>query len=204
MAISQQIEESSVNPDPFRQFKQWLEEASQSGLILPEAMAVATVSHSGQPSVRMVLLKGVDEKGFVFFTNYDSRKGKELSENPRAELLFWWSTLERQVRIEGSIEKVTARESDEYFRSRPRESQISAFASPQSMILRNREELEHMVRSIEQRYRNKEIPRPKNWGGVRVLPFRIEFWQGRKARLHDRILYTRLPNGVWRISRLAP
>lgn len=204
MTTSYNLDERTVNPDPIRQFQQWLRDAGQAAIVLPEAMAVATVSRTGQPSVRMVLLKEVDEKGFVFFTNYDSRKGKEISENPRVELLFWWSAIERQVRIEGSIEKVTAQESDEYFRTRPRESQISAYASPQSAVISSREELNNMVRKIEQQYHNNEIPRPKNWGGLRVRPFRIEFWEGKRARLHDRILYTRTPEGIWKISRLAP
>ena len=203
MTTSYNLDERTVNPYPIRQFQQWLRDAGQAAIVLPEAMAVATVSRTGQPSVRMVLLKEVDEKGFVFFTNYDSRKGKEISENPRVELLFWWSAIERQVRIEGSIEKVTAQESDEYFRTRPRESQISAYASPQSAVISSREELNNMVRKIEQQYHNNEIPRPKNWGGLRVRPFRIEFWEGKRARLHDRILYTRTPEGIWKISRLA-
>ncbi len=198
------LSEQSVDPDPIRQFRFWLEEASASGIVLPEAVALATATQDGRPSVRFVLLKGVDENGFVFFTNYRSRKGRELEENPRAELAFWWGSLERQVRVEGTVTKIAEADSDEYFQSRPRESQIGALASAQSTVVASRAELELKARELEAKFEGKKIPRPPHWGGFRIVPEAIEFWQGREGRLHDRLLYRRGTGGKWRIERLAP
>lgn len=198
------LDVATVNPDPVRQFKQWYEDAYSAGIRLPEAMTLATVSRAGIPAARMVLLKEVDEKGFVFFTNYRSRKGNELIGNPNAALVFFWNVLERQVRIEGTVEKISAQESNEYFRTRPRESQLSASISPQSEIVSSREELEQWFEQVSREFEGKEIPRPEHWGGYRVKPNRIEFWQGREGRLHDRIEYRLLEDGVWLIRRLAP
>ena len=192
----------STPQNPIVLVKQWLEEASM--VPLSNAMALATSSRTGVPSVRMVLLKHVDEKGFVFFTNYNSRKGKELSGNPHVSLLFWWGSLERQIRIEGSVEKISAEESEEYFRTRPRESQISAVVSPQSETVASREVLETMAADLSMRYADQPVPRPAHWGGYLVKPKAIEFWQGREGRLHDRIQYLLQQNGEWKRSRLAP
>ena len=198
------LDERTVDADPIVQFGQWFREAKRTETVLPNAMAVATATEMAHPSVRIVLLKDFNRNGFVFFTNYTSRKGKELGENPHVELMFWWGALERQVRIEGRIEKVTQRESDAYFRTRPRESQIGAHASPQSKRIKSREELERKATLLAQRFKGKNIPRPESWGGYRVRPEKIEFWQGREARLHDRILYTKSGKNRWRIVRLAP
>lgn len=198
------LDERTIDPDPIVQFQKWFREANRVKINLPNAMSVATASRSGQPSVRMVLLKDFDHDGFVFFTNYNSRKGRELLENPRVELMFWWGALERQVRIGGKIEKVTRRESDEYFHTRPRESQIGAHASPQSESIGSREELERKADELGRKFSGKQIRRPRNWGGYRVRPVSIEFWQGREARLHDRILYTKSKGTHWKILRLAP
>lgn len=197
------LDEQSIHSDPIVQFRRWYESAS-ANVPLHSAMALATVSDEGVPSMRMVLLKGVDEEGFVFYTNYVSRKGRELARNPRAALLFHWQVMERQVRIEGMVERVSDAESDAYFRTRPRESQISAIASPQSEYIASREDLERMHGEIEKKFGKGEIPRPAHWGGYRLKPIRIEFWQGREARLHDRIVYERQSGGKWIMSRLAP
>ena len=170
---------------------------------MPEAAAVATATANGAPSVRMVLVKGFDEGGFVFYSNYDSRKGRELAENPRAALLFYWDPLGRQVRIEGPVERTSAGESASYVRSRPRASQLSALASPQSQPVEDRESLEGRVAELEARYADGELPLPTNWGGFHLTPDTIEFWQQRNDRLHDRLLYRR-DHGVWLIERLAP
>ena len=194
--------EKDAAVDPFKQFDRWFHDALQAELPLPNAMTLATATATGRPSARAVLLKGVDAGGFVFYTNYASRKGRELAANPHAALVFVWHELERQVRIEGAIEKVSAEESDAYFDSRPLGSRLGAWASPQSMVLPSRLALAAKVAAIVLRY-GKHPPRPPHWGGYRVLPEAIEFWQGRKNRLHDRLLYTKQAGG-WKIERLAP
>ncbi len=198
------LSEHHVPESPFKQFSQWFEEALRAHLYEPNAMALATANAQGVPSVRMVLLKGFDESGMVFYTNYESRKGRELDENPRATLLFWWAELERQVRIEGRISRVDSQESLAYFQSRPRQSQLGAWASPQSRPIAAREVMEHNMAELETRFANQEaLPLPPNWGGYRLAPSSFEFWQGRESRLHDRIVYT-LTNDSWQIGRLAP
>jgi pyridoxamine 5'-phosphate oxidase len=194
--------EKDAAADPFTQFDRWFHDALQAELPLPNAMTLATASAAGRPSARAVLLKGVDASGFVFYTNYASRKARELAANPHAALVFVWTQLERQVRIEGAIEKVSAEESDAYFDSRPLGSRLGAWASPQSMVLPGRLALATKVAAIVLRY-GKHPPRPPHWGGYRVLPEAIEFWQGRRSRLHDRLLYTKQAGG-WKIERLAP
>jgi pyridoxamine 5'-phosphate oxidase len=198
------LDERDVDADPFRQFAVWFDEARAASPIEPNAMALATVGANGRPSLRMVLLKGADERGFVFYTNYESRKGRELADTPWAALTFFWPEMERQVRIEGRVEPVSAEESDAYFHSRPVGSQLSASASRQSEVIAGREELEQRVAALSARYQDQEIPRPENWGGFRVIPDAIEFWQGRANRLHDRLRYRRLASGDWQIERLSP
>ena len=198
------LDESDVDADPFRQFAAWFDEARAASPIEPNAMALATVGADGRPSLRMVLLKGVDERGFVFYTNYESRKGRELADTPWAALTFFWPEMERQVRIEGRVEPVSAEESDAYFHSRPVGSQLSASASRQSEVIAGREELEQRVVALSAQYQDEEIPRPENWGGFRVIPDAIEFWQGRANRLHDRLRYRLLASGDWQIERLSP
>ena len=196
--------EQDVDPDPIKQFGAWFEEASLSEVPEVNAMALATATSDGRPSVRMVLLRGFDERGFTFFTNYESRKARELDENPAAALVMFWHELERQVRIEGRVERASEEESDRYFHSRPAGSRIGAWASPQSRVIPDREALESLYQEVEARYPEGAIPRPTNWGGYRVIPDSIEFWQGRPNRLHDRLRYTRRPDGRWSIERLAP
>ena len=198
------LDESDVDADPFRQFAVWFDEARAASPIEPNAMALATVGAEGRPSLRMVLLKGADERGFVFYTNYQSRKGRELADTPWAALTFFWPEMERQIRIEGRVEPVSAEESDTYFHSRPVGSQLSASASRQSEMIAGREELEQRVAALSAQYQNQEIPRPENWGGFRVIPDAIEFWQGRASRLHDRLRYRLLASGGWQIERLSP
>jgi pyridoxamine 5'-phosphate oxidase len=199
------LRESDVDADPLRQFRRWYEEALVADIVQPEAMVLATATADGQPAARMVLLRGFDERGFVFFSNYDSRKGKELAANPQAALVFYWDLQDRQVRVEGRVERASAAESDAYFSSRPRGSRLGAWASPQSAVLSGREELDSQVRDVEARFAGLEmVPRPPNWGGFRVVPEVIEFWQGQPSRLHDRLCYRRQGDGTWQLQRLAP
>jgi len=199
----QPLNRNSVENDPIAQFAQWYKLALEAIRPLPNAVALATATRAGQPSLRMVLLKGFDAHGFVFYTNYHSRKGRELARNVRASLVFYWGSLERQVRVDGSVTRVTARESDEYFSTRPRGSQLSAWASAQSARVANRAALERKFASIARKYPGA-VPRPPHWGGYRLMPDAVEFWQGRDDRLHDRILYRRSSRGRWVIDRLAP
>ena len=198
------LDEKSADPNPLKLFRRWFDEAIASGSRLPDAMTIATATKEGKPSARMVLLKQADEQGFVFYTNYKSPKARELDENPYAALVCYWVQLDRQVRVEGSVERVTAQESDEYFRTRPRESQLGAIASPQSEVIENRNVLEQRFRDFDAMYRDRSVARPAHWGGYRLKPEMIEFWQNRAGRLHDRILYERQADGVWTIKRLAP
>lgn len=194
---------NDVSFDPLQQFRVWLDEAIDSEVPEVNAMCLSTLGLNGFPNARIVLLKEMDH-GFVFFTNYESEKGQEIAANPKASLTFFWPELERQVRIMGQIEKVSAQESDSYFDSRPKGSQLGAWTSPQSQIIENREELNSRLESMEKRFSAEPISRPPHWGGYRLLPIRIEFWQGRPSRLHDRISYQKQTNGNWEISRLAP
>ncbi|HXG00953.1 MAG TPA: pyridoxamine 5'-phosphate oxidase [Bacteroidota bacterium] len=196
--------ESDLSPDPIVQFRLWFEEAVQAGIPDANAMTLATASRNGRVSARVVLLKSVDERGFCFYTNYESRKGRELQENPFAALVFFWQPLDRQVRVEGSVEKLSADESDEYFRSRPLLSRIGAHASPQSRVLPDRRTLDEAFKRLVEQFGNGDVPRPSTWGGYRVIPHSIEFWQGRENRLHDRLLYRRQETDCWIIERLAP
>jgi pyridoxamine 5'-phosphate oxidase len=192
-----------LHPDPMAQFTSWLGDAETAGVPLPNAMGLATADAEGRPSVRHVLLRGVDD-GFVFFSNYESRKGRQLSENPHAALVFLWKALERQVNVTGTVARTSTEESEAYFRTRPREARIGAWASPQSRVLASREELDARVGEIEDRYPD-EIPLPPFWGGYRLTPDSIEFWQGRLHRLHDRFRYSRDGgSGDWRVERLSP
>jgi pyridoxamine 5'-phosphate oxidase len=201
---SRALDEKDAHADPIRQFTIWFDEALKSQLLDVNAMTLATSSAAGEPSARTVLLKGADDNGFVFYTNYDSAKGHDLAENPRASLLFFWRELERQVRINGSVTKTTQAESDSYFHSRPIESQISAAISDQSRPVADRSELEQRYAEFAAKHKDSLVPLPANWGGYRVRPDAIELWQGRKSRLHDRLLYTRQADGSWKRSRLAP
>lgn len=198
------LSKSDVRPDPVAQFAFWFEEAQNSQLLEPNAMTLATASPDGRPSARTVLLKDYGNQGFTFFTNYESQKGAELLANPRAALLFTWLELQRQIRIEGRVEKIDPETSLAYFQSRPRESQIGAWASPQSQVIADRETLKKLESEVEVKFSGLEkLPLPPNWGGYRVIPEAFEFWQGRMSRLHDRILYTR-DGDAWKIERLAP
>jgi pyridoxamine 5'-phosphate oxidase len=197
-----QLDEDAVDPDPMVQFGNWYSDAVAAAVPEPEAMCLATVA-AGGPSARMVLLRGVDARGFVFHTNYDSQKGRELAANPLAALVFRWYRLQRQVRISGSAERISHEDSVAYFRTRPRGAQIGAWASRQSEVLADRRALESQVAGIEERFAGAEVPLPPWWGGVRVVPSAMEFWQGREDRLHDRLRYRRDGDG-WRIERLAP
>ncbi|NJL14773.1 MAG: pyridoxamine 5'-phosphate oxidase [Microscillaceae bacterium] len=197
------LDEADVLANPIAQFKFWFEEAQKAEVPEPNAMHLATVSPEGRPSLRVVLLKGIEEDNFVFFTNYESQKGQELIQQPFASLNFFWAELERQVRIEGRVEKVSEAESEAYFQSRPRGSQLGAWVSPQSREVPGRHYLEEEYARLEAEYAGTIIPRPLHWGGFRVIPDRIEFWQGRPSRLHDRINYQKQENN-WIITRLAP
>jgi pyridoxamine 5'-phosphate oxidase len=198
------LDESKVPSNPIALFRRWFNEAIASGSRLPDSMTLATATKDGKPSARLVLLKGVENDGFVFYTNYNSRKARELDENPRAALVLYWTQLDRQVRIEGSVERISAAESDEYFSTRPRESQLGALASPQSEVIESRNVLEETFRRLDEQYRDQPVERPAHWGGYRLKPELIEFWQNREGRLHDRILYERQADGSWTIKRLAP
>jgi len=196
------MEERDLDPDPLREFERWFEEARGSGLAVPEAMALATSTPDGRPSVRMVLLKSADERGFAFYTNYESRKGAELAANPHAALLFYWQPLGRQVRVEGRVERATTEESEVYFRTRPLGSRLAAWASPQSRPLADRAELERLYAEAAERL-GDDVPRPPQWGGFRLRPDAYEFWEHRDDRLHDRVRYERDATG-WSRARLAP
>jgi pyridoxamine 5'-phosphate oxidase len=196
--------ESGIEADPVRQFSTWWHEALEAKIIEVTAMTLATASVDGMPSARTVLLKGFSEKGFIFFTNYNSFKGQQLSENPKASLLFFWKELERQVRITGLVEKLSSEESNDYFQSRPRASQVGAVVSPQSQVIESRQWLDERYNEVSKQFENTAVQRPPHWGGYIVRPIIIEFWQGRPGRLHDRIQYTILDDGNWKIERLAP
>ena len=198
------LDENQINRDPIQQFQVWFDEAIAAKLPMPDAMSLATVTPDCRPTSRMVLLKQVDGYGFVFFTNYESAKAKQLDANPYAALVFYWPQLERQVRVEGKVTKTSAEESAAYFKTRPRESQIGAWASPQSEVIAAREVLEQRARELAELYCDRDVDCPAHWGGYRLTPDRIEFWKGRVGRLHDRILYELQPDDTWTIQRLAP
>jgi pyridoxamine 5'-phosphate oxidase len=198
------LAEKDLARDPFRQFDQWFQEAEAAKITEPNAMTLATATRDGRPSVRTVLLKGVDGRGFVFYTNYESRKGRELDGNPRVALLLPWIAIERQVIVEGPVTRVSREESEAYFHSRPAGSQLSAWVSQQSSIISSRKVLEDAMKAVEKKYAGVPVPLPPHWGGFRVAPETVEFWQGRRNRLHDRLRYRREADGGWSIERLAP
>ena len=198
------LNEHEIDRDPISQFKLWFDEAIAAGLPMPDAMSLSTVTPDGRPTARMVLLKQADADGFVFFTNYNSNKARQLEINPYAALVFYWPQLERQVRVEGKVSKTPLEESLAYFKTRPRESQIGAWASPQSEVISAREVLEQRAHELAEQYCDREIDCPAHWGGFRLMPDRIEFWKGRAGRLHDRILYELQPDETWTMKRLAP
>jgi len=191
-------------PDPIAQFRVWFDAATAAGVLETNAMTLSTVTPDGKPSARIVLLKGVDARGFSFFTNYESRKGRELAANPHAALTFLWKEMERQVRVEGTVTKVSPEESEAYFHSRPRNSRLGAWGSNQSEVIANREVLEKNMAEYQARYPGENVPLPPNWGGYMVQPEAIEFWQGQRSRLHDRLVYRRQADGSWLVERLAP
>jgi pyridoxamine 5'-phosphate oxidase len=197
------LDEAQVSPDPTAEFDRWFVQAREAKVLEPNALALATATPDGAPSVRMVLLKGYDERGFVFFTDYRSQKGTELEANPQAALVFYWGELERQVRITGPVSVVSREESEAYFKTRPRTSRLSAWASHQSHVVKGRKVLEDEARRMDDRFPD-DVPVPPYWGGYRVKPETVEFWQGRESRLHDRLRYTRKNGGGWRIERLSP
>ena len=199
------LSEADLNSNPIEQFDIWFQQALNADLIEPNAMTLATATPDGKPTARIVLLKGVSERGFVFYTNYESQKGQQLIANPYAALVFLWDKLERQIRIEGKVEKLTESESAQYFHSRPKASQLGAWASDQSRVIPNREVLEQKLADLEEQYSDDAtVPLPEHWGGFRVVPNRIEFWQGRPSRLHDRLVYDLQADGNWSIKRLSP
>ena len=198
------LDEKTVDRNPIDLFRRWFDAAVNSGSRLPESMTLATATRDGKPSARVVLLKQFDNEGFVFYTNYNSSKARQLEENPYAALVMYWTVLDRQVRVEGAVERVSPDQSDEYFRSRPRDSKIGALASPQSEVIDGRQVLEQRFKDFDKFYRDRHVERPAHWGGYLVKPERIEFWQNRSSRMHDRILYEREPSGSWSIKRLAP
>jgi len=199
----QALDEQSVAAEPLAQFRIWFDAALASGIVEPNAMLLSTADADGRPSARVVLLKDIDDRGLSFYTNYNSRKADDIAANPRVSLTFWWQELERQVRVEGRAEQLAESESDLYFASRPRGSRLGAWASPQSAVVTSREELEHALEEVETRFGDGDVARPPHWGGYRVVPDVVEFWQGRPARLHDRIRYRR-SSDKWLIERLAP
>ena len=198
------LTESSAAKSPFDQFEKWFNDATEAGIDLPDAMTLATATPDGIPSARMVVLRGFDKNGFCFYTDYDSQKGKELAENPHAALVFYWRDLDRQVRCNGTVEKMTAAESDAYFASRPVDSQLGVWAERQSIVISGREHLTTNFEKTEQTYSDNDIPRPSHWGGYRLVPNMFEFWQGCPSRLHDRLRYTLKGNSRWEIERLSP
>lgn len=198
------LRRSEMNPNPVEQFREWFEGAAAAALPLPDAITLATASADGTPSARMVLLKEFDERGFVFYTNYESRKGRELEANPRAAIVCYWVTLDRQIRITGRVSKVSRQESEAYFRTRPLDSRLSAWASGQSRVVESREVLESAMKELEEKYKDGNVPLPPYWGGYRLAPDEIEFWQNRPGRLHDRFLYTKQQDGTWLLERLSP
>ena len=200
----QDLSEIKVNSNPFLQFKKWFDQTLSADILEPNAMTLSTTTTECKPSARMVLIKNFDERGFVFYTNYNSQKAQELAENPQAALVFWWAELQRQVRIYGRVEKILERESDQYFYSRPFNSRLGAWASNQSEVIESRKVIEERLQELKHKYQNQDIPRPPHWGGIRVIPTEIEFWQGRSSRLHDRLLYTKNVDDSWKIERLSP
>ncbi len=198
------LQEKDLAKNPFRQFDKWFEEALAAKLTEPNAATLATATRDGRPSARTVLLKGVDGRGFVFFTNYESRKGREIEANPRVALVFPWIAIERQVIVEGPVTRVSREESENYFHSRPQASQLSAWVSQQSALISDRAALEDGLKAVEKKYAGQEVPLPPHWGGYRINPETVEFWQGRRSRLHDRLRYRREADGEWTVERLAP
>lgn len=198
------VHRRDLDPDPIKQFERWLNDAIAAGQLEPTALTLATASPQGRPSARVVLLKAVDAGGFVFFTNYLSQKGREITANPTVELCFFWDKLERTVRVHGSVARTSREESEAYFRQRPKRSQVGAAASSQSEVVTNREVLEQRFAELEKQYEADDVPTPPHWGGFRVTPETVEFWQGRRSRLHDRLRYRRDAGGAWIIERLAP
>lgn len=198
------LNEADLHADPVQQFETWFTEAANAGILEPNAFTLSTVSADGVPTSRIVLLRNFDHRGFTFYTNYNSQKGKDMAENPNVAMNFFWADVERQIRISGTVERIGTLESMDYFKSRPRASQIGAWASEQSLPLASRELLESRIAEVEKKFAGKDVEKPPFWGGICVKPRSIEFWQGRPSRLHDRLRYTRLADGGWKIERLNP